>query len=688
MPRCPVSCLAGLLALSIFFPAPASACGPGLHIREADRTLELVSSAEPTWASRGEVELASSYLRIGSLAPDFQWIIPEIPFGHGRPLAYHLIDAAAVQADPRFSLFALGHLSHQTADASCETFLVPHLFSSAAIGVQTALGVDEARAGAEAIVEGPGDTAMGDWVPIVDVLFDFWMDGPDAKARGEEIVTWYCETGAAHSGDAVDCALVWELTMDYLVMAEEYLGFMDRSQAKQFVQLLVEQPMPDLLDMLNDESLGELLGNFGIGGDPSFQTELDLLKQTPMMEPEFWDQYDALEDLGPSWATDLLETRALGWPGYSIHAMISGLVQSVLRFAPWADVVTGVVVDELTWLSSDGPVNSLDDALDGAEIVARVSLYMTVPFAGEIRGVVRADLPGLSAIEDPVVGEATLEIDIEPTNYSHLPRAILEVPFVTDFDGALGYTLDLMVDDRPAPAWTTSWDALWGLEGHDTGRRVYRTYYGTYGHWPPSLPIATPMVDSANLLVTVRTGFDQGVGGAVVLGSRQGITDPRGVLTFSDVPAGAYTVHAGAQGYLPSEATTQSLASGETRWVVLELIPCAEDEDCPAPDVPWGPEPEPEPVPESGDSWAEAPHAIEENPEIVPDALVEDLWHPERENDSRPQDVTPSVQDETSAASGGCVAAAAPVTAPGIHLVLILALLFAVALFRVGRKDP
>jgi hypothetical protein len=33
-------------------------------------------------------------------------------------------------------------------------------------------------------------------------------------------------------------------------------------------------------------------------------------------------------------------------------------------------------------------------------------------------------------------------------------------------------------------------------------------------------------------------------------------------------------------------------------------------------------------------------------------------------------------------------AAAAPVTAPGVHLALIVALLFAVGLFRVGRKDP
>lgn len=29
-----------------------------------------------------------------------------------------------------------------------------------------------------------------------------------------------------------------------------------------------------------------------------------------------------------------------------------------------------------------------------------------------------------------------------------------------------------------------------------------------------------------------------------------------------------------------------------------------------------------------------------------------------------------------------------PVSAPGMHLVVILSLLFAVAMFRLGRKDP
>jgi len=234
------------------------------------------------------------------------------------------------------------------------------------------------------------------------------------------------------------------------------------------------------------------------------------------------------------------------------------------------------MVDDLRWLTAAGaPLDAVDAAHAGSELIAQVRFFSALPLTGVLHATVRADLPGLDTDADPVVGTASVALDIDPLAYAVTSRDVLNVPFTATVAGALGFTLELTLDDDPRPLFTTNWDRIWTVGALDFDRPMYRDDYGTYGHWPPSLPIAAPDVSTATLFAkAVRYPAGAGIPDVAVDlddGARTAVTAAAGASVFGDVAPGPHTVALSAAGFAPVDPVTVDVANLATAWAVVPL---------------------------------------------------------------------------------------------------------------------
>lgn len=562
-----------ILAPLMLLSAPAYPCGPGIHILEAARAGELLATMNEAWAADLASPLAAEYLALGSIAPDFQNALGTITFGHSAALSYHLLDAAA-EKGPEYRLFALGHLAHASAsDPACEMFLTPTLLASAPIGIMDITTEDGPQGESEGLIEVFGDLILGDWDTLVDVVYAFYMDGPDAEARGQDIFMWYCLEGKAQSGHAVDCNAAWAEFTSLVDSGKAFLGDMDRETAREFLHSMIDQPPAALAEVFAGGIVQQLLGD-RMDKSANYDREFARFISGPAMDPAFWARYDDfLYRLGPEWVVERLRTRETGFPSWSGNAMIAGNVQSMMNFVPDAyHVVPGLIVDDVRWLNGAGQaVSSLAAAHEGTPMTARVRFFSSYPFDGTIRGVVRKDLPGRNVAADPIVAQADLAIAIDPLAYVTTPRHTLEVPFTVDTEGAIGLYLDLWVDGGNGPWLTTNWDLIWGISDLDLDQPSIRNHFGTYGHWPPSLPVAAPTVPDGRVLVKARVApAGGGIDRAQVTFGAEGpswTTGFNGIAVFDITDTTTVPVSVAAEGFAPADPVEAQPALHADVWV-------------------------------------------------------------------------------------------------------------------------
>jgi hypothetical protein len=555
----------------------ALAYGPGMHAREAAVVLELLVQSDGFWEEAAQVELAGPYLTLGSMSPDFQYAVDNLDFGHSKGLSYHLL-AAAADMPMEYSLFALGHLAHAGgSDAASEQFVGPTVFALEPLGMfDIVAGQDGPRGESEGICEGFGDLMMGDYHRVADAIWYFWLEGDQAKVRGEEILTWYCTTGAAYSGTNTDCAAVWAGFEDLLGQAGGLLGGFDYQGTHDLVEMLLSQPPEDLADLVFAGSMGAFL-NFEVGQGEHTEAEKERIKNSILMDPEFWNFYDEMAMIGPS-VTAYFEAEkpAPGtWPTWSDKPQIFGNIRSVLNFmpssfAPWP----GLIVDDLVFRSPGG--NTVTEIVSDTpvELEARVRLYAAFPFAGTVRGVVRQDRPGLSQSLDELVGEGYLAMDVDPADYGPVQRETLVIPFTADPEGLSGFIVELYLNEATLPWFTTSWDGIYPSGVLPFDWAVYKDNFGTYGHWPQSLP-ANGSQEGPTLFATVKVA-PSGPGiaeAAVMVEELEYTTKDNGIAAIDDLASGAWAVKASAPGYqsLDTEPSTVALVDGAATWQTLYL---------------------------------------------------------------------------------------------------------------------
>ena len=573
-----------LITTLLSVPKISEACGPGLHVVEADGAFALIAEANPEWQNIWDQALQpATMLHLGSISPDLQNAMPTIGFGHGVPISYCLMDRAAETQDPDLILFALGHLTHNAADPACETFIQNALFSSAPIGMLNVFaGFDDQKGETEGIFETYGDLLFGDWDAVIDVLYDIWLDGPEAKAATNELLTWYCENGKVCANKPnINCAAVLVEAAQTLATADQYLGGMSRVQAKQFLNTLISQPLEDLLDFATGGLLQEFLGDDG-GMSDEFDSEILRLKSGPLADENFWNYYPSspMVELGPQFSLGFFNAKpsSPSFPTFDPKAMASGNILSLFQFADEDFAVTpGLLVDGLWWKNGNAnTTTTVAPADNGTEFSATIRFFFALPFEGTVSAVVRKDLPGLDTSDDPVMGEFSAEFTMDPNLYPETPRQSLTVPFVVDTEDALGFYLELYVDDSLLPHFSTNFDEVWTCGNLNVNRPVIYNNFDTYGHWPSSLPVAGVTQDGGILFVRAAAApFGAGVEGAVISCESDllpPVTAPsNGTAVHEEVPPGNYTFTVAAPGFYPSQGASLEAVAGEKRHLTFLL---------------------------------------------------------------------------------------------------------------------
>ena len=574
------------LGLMVLVSVITSGAGPGVHVRESDRLLEMLVEYSDEWAQRAQLEGAEVYLNLGSISPDFDHASDELTFGHSRPLFFHLLDVAIAEGNDMHIMFAVGGISHIAADALYESFFTPTLMASAPLGMYDLWGgVEGPRGESESITEGFGDLILGDWHKIADLLFALWLDSDEAKLATLDVLGWYCENGKAYFGLDTDCELVKMEIADKLATAQDYFGVLNKEKAHQLVDMFILQPLPELA---NTAVSGELTGMLGEEGVVSqwAKSDVERFKASPLCEPEFWTLYDEMQDLGPSWAFDFVTKRVTkSFPGWEGNGMASGNIRSIMAFLPELySVHPDLTLRSLSWRDMAGnPISSISaGGLTEAKVVAE--FYVARPFTGEVRGLVRKDAPGLDEAPGQVLGEASVFMDHDPLAYTEYDPIKLEIPFDVDISDCVGLYVDIVVGDTLLPTYTTNWDALWQIEDLDMDRDIYVDNFGSYGFWPPSLPVVPVSQEwPGALMVKVRQlPYGAGVEGTTVTLVPTSVPDEpmtmlssgSGVALFEEVRGGvSYELLVEADGsiYAPVEAQLLEPAARDVQWVTVGL---------------------------------------------------------------------------------------------------------------------
>ena len=569
-----------MVVLSLGWVGGALASGPGVHIRECDRVLELLIENDPYFEGLAQVDMAQSYLRFGALSPDFEKAVDSITFGHETGLSHHLLEAAK-EKEPQFELFALGHLCHQGSDGAMESLVVPAFFGSKPIGLYSLFGeYSDGRADSEGIIESIGDLLTGDWFALVNTLYDFWFDGPEAQERAIELFQWYCAEGAAYHGKNTDCEQVQVDLENLLSKGDAIIGLMDREQALEFVAMLLDQPIEDLVDLAAGGLFSAMLSG-ELEPGPEYDAELERFKESVFVEPEFWQLYEELKELGPAYTLDFMKEKSPtgSWPIYNGKAILCGNLQSIMNFAPEAYHVTpGLVVDKVEYRDLDGvTLESVAPSPEGTEVTATIRFFSAFAFSGKVRGVVREDREGYDPSGDSVVGEASIDVAIDPLGYVVVPRSVLEIPFVAVSSDALGYYIEIYAGEAEKPFFTTSWDRLWSIGQLDLGRDIYKDNFGTYGHWPQSLPLDGVASKFGAVMVRVKDGQTLAPveGATVTLATGfEKTTAANGIAVFDLVEAGEVTVQVtGPEGYGVAALPAVGVLAMTENWVNAALQP-------------------------------------------------------------------------------------------------------------------
>lgn len=493
------------MSLCVMIPRTALPCGPGVHIRESDRIWSRLTQEYPAFRDLEGTPLFSTYLHLGSIMPDFQWFLP-IHQGHSSEFSQYLVQMS-IDQDPRFQIMALGHLMHNSvSDPLCEQFWTPTLMASAPLGMVSLLeGYADDQGMAEGVTEVLGDPIVGDWDALIDAIFDVYLDGPDAEARGHEAILWYVDSMNAYYGSDTDGQAVWQGLIDKIAEYESYIAGFDRQGAKDFFHELRGDTPAEMMKLLT----GDLIAN--VAGDAArrnqdYDLNIGFVMQSAIVDPAFWNIYQdtLLADLSSFWYIDRLNTFAetilpedtstmvLGWPSWNHWPMVSGNIMSTMQFLPGLyNVVPGLIVDEVTWMDSTGkPIGQVTNDMLTSTMKVRIRFYTAYDFDGDITLAVKGDLPGLTQSFDAIYGQHTESFDLDPRTYVTGTRSFIETEFQPGAALVDGFYFELFANGESKPWFTSNWDEIIASGEVPVYQDIYRNNFATYGKWPPSLPMA------------------------------------------------------------------------------------------------------------------------------------------------------------------------------------------------------
>ncbi len=555
--------------------AALSSFGPGVHIREADLALSMKGAEDPAWAADAEAPDALLYLHMGAQAPDLENVLDSVHYGHSRELGYHLLEAA-LPLDAQHRLFALGHLAHNCSDDSADPFVVPTLFSGAALEPFDLMpGDDHAEGESQGILDIFGDLVVGDWNAVVDLGWYFWLDSPEARQRMLDLTAWYCAQCEVYYSQTLDCPSMAADLQELGDLAASYLGDMDKAAAKALVKLtLGGTNLKPAAELAFGGLLHKLLGE-AYTPTPEQKAEKERLLAGPLGSRTYWNEsYNLVKALGPAFLLDELQTRPddSHWPIYTGRAIISGNLTGMLRHLPDLYAVQqGLVVDRLRWLDQDGnEVSSISPDAPPTNLRLELRLYSTLPLDAPVTLRVVTDSPGLADDARAVLAEESFRLTVDPQHLVIQERPLFELAFQPQPEGAVGFCAELLLPPETRPAFTTCLDPLIASGLLRVDRPLFHNNFDTYGKWPPSLAVEGRPTADGRVVVRVTSLPDSSdlPGATVCLAGTCKVTSALGLVAL-DAEQGPGQLELSAPGYLP--ATLDFTQNGRLQVLAVQL---------------------------------------------------------------------------------------------------------------------
>ncbi len=462
-------------------------------------------------------------------------------------------------------------MHNSVSDPLCEQFWTPTLMASAPLGMVYLLeGYGDPRGMSEGITEVLGDLLVGDWDALIDVAFDVFLDDDDAEARGHEMIVWYVEHMNDYYGTATDPEMVWQSLQDKVADYSMYISGLDRTMAKEMLHEMKGDTPAEAISLFTGDLISKLAGDAAKRCE-DFDTNIATVMKSALVEQWFWDVYadTLLSGLSSFWYLDRVAPFAgtmladdvsaavLGWPTWGANPMIAGNVMSAMQFHDDIyDVVPGLIVDEVVWMDASGnAISQFTNEMMSQTLKVRVTYYTALDFSGEIRLVVKTDLPGLDQSGDAVVGQHAETVTLDPRGYVLGTRSTIEAEFQSVLTHIDGFYLELYARDNEGPWFTTNWDAMMAGGRIPVYQKIYRDNFATYGKWPPSLPVSADLAPGdCEVFVLARTFGDGGpiAAATVSLISQTGIeptleprtlpTSQNGLAVFEHMSSGSYSI--------------------------------------------------------------------------------------------------------------------------------------------------
>lgn len=514
-----------LAAASWLGAGDAAAYGPSVHLRECQRTAELLAKQNSPFAQVGSPG-QRPWLALGCIAPDFRQASVHLAKvdTHSWQLGVHLLEAAQLPGAPTgAAAFAVGHLNHHASDAS-ESFYAATLAASALLGAPDLLPgtSDEGYGECELWVETLGEFANGDLDALLALLGHLGVFG-EADIDWQAVITWYVQQANVwHGKPMAEPAKVVADLAQVMAKAKATLGDLGLDSVQSLLSVLKDGTPASNVQLLSILPLDNALEAFGI----TMTNGLDPVRWRPMAKLVAFASHDLwratyappFADLGPQWTVDMVaagKTDANWPPSHSSLTMQAGARTSLAwgmplgTFAPQHAVLT----DELGLFDAAGkPLGQWQPG--GGAVTVRARVFAAQPVKTWVALRVHVDPGTVEAVELGQVVTATVALlAVDPKDYfKSASRLEISTTFLAQpwAQSARGLVVALARGDSAEAALAAppflhgNWTLYQAHNVLDVTGPVYDGPHDSYTGWPAGLRLPGPAKTAAgSLLVRV-----------------------------------------------------------------------------------------------------------------------------------------------------------------------------------------
>eukprot|EP01028_Stygiella_incarcerata_P005126 TRINITY_DN2194_c0_g1_i2.p1 TRINITY_DN2194_c0_g1~~TRINITY_DN2194_c0_g1_i2.p1 ORF type:complete len:533 (+),score=129.27 TRINITY_DN2194_c0_g1_i2:221-1819(+) len=509
-----VSLLLSLLVISV------NGFGPSIHMREADRYIELCEELDNNIPYRNATFLHNNHwvFRLGAVWPDVARVLIEFAESSSQE-EMHTVDLSVDEGsvDPHnrhFNSFMLanamqtyptdawkvalsaGCLMHCSGDLVSQSMLVPHLSVRGGVGALNAIeGTDEAAPDGmlEDFIEGGLEIVFPDFSLYLG-LADTFLVHKDGRKLLEDIISFYFEQYDEYFKLHIldDLKEKWDHIMQEIeniihhLIHGEWIGASHPKETRQLLSILLQSHSEP-----KSRSTMEAKSNIRINWK-----EVDRLLHSPIVHHDWWNAYfsEGFHDLSAAIMMSFEDGQGYydNIPNWSATVMRGGVLNALAQFVQGnatMEVEDGIFVLDMRWtdMQTHKSIRSISRSNPPSSVDLDVVLF-SVPgrkTSTETHFTMRVRCD--DGDESQVVQYVPFTFTVDPLDVAHYDPVTVSLQF--DPSAALkssscnGFTMELAhgndkISIRP-PYFTSNWETY----TENVGDRVFLSepVYASYG---------------------------------------------------------------------------------------------------------------------------------------------------------------------------------------------------------------